>query len=163
MCDNNEIENLEAQIFKVVRLRGYYTIPLTRAYPPTVKILNEMVANGYLTINPHSRREIVYSATSKVPKTIVVRGVTANKIQEGFIVGQKNSDQIVSRINARFSEIDCSDFTMFGVVTQIETKMFPANFWEKVTFRKTALKTVIKFRNHHDVIVEPHTELMKVR
>lgn len=159
----NEVENLEEQISKVVRLRGYYSIPTVRAYPPTVKILNKMVQDGYLVVSQHGRREIIYSATNKVLKTIVVRGVTVDKIQEGFIVGQKTSDEVVSKINARFSEIPRSDFELFGVVTGIETKFFPANFWEKVTFRKTVLKTVLKFHNHHDVIVEPTAELMKVR
>jgi len=159
---SNEIENLEESIEKTIRLKGFYRMPMVSAYPPAMKVLRDMVERGLLTERQHGR-EIFFSATNKIVKTVVVRSIPAKKIQSGFTVGRAKTIRVISRINNRFAEVDASNFEMLGLVSKVETKMVPANFWEMLTFKKNCRKTVLKFYNNTTVVVNPDDELMKVR
>lgn len=86
----------------------------------------------------------------------------ADKVRTGFHLCRQKNDEVVSQVNARNREVYLKDIYFLGVVHSVETKEVPANLWEKLTFRKNSVKTVIKFK-YKTLVVSPDTELMKVR
>lgn len=163
MSNNHEIENLEDKIVTTLRRHGNYSIPKNTAniYAPIIAVLEKMSEDGFV-VQIDNPNKIVFKATDKMTPTVVVRGVTADKVRTGYHLCVQKNDDVVAKVNSRNREIYVKDLDFLGVVCSVETKEFPANFWEKLTFRKNSVKTVIKFK-YKTLIVEPNTELMKVR
>lgn len=163
MSNNHEIENLEDKIFTTLRRHGNYSIPKNAAsiYAPILTLLTKMSEDG-LVVQSESPNKLIFTATDKMAQTVVIRGVTAEKVRTGYHLCRQKSDTVVSQINARHREVSIKDIDFLGVVHSVETKEFPANLWEKLTFKKNSVKTVIKFR-YKTLVVSPDTELMKVR
>lgn len=160
MNNNHEIENLEEKITQSIRLKGSYSMPVSAVYAPALKILESMKSDG-LVKSETIGRSVVYTATDKMKKTIIVREISAEKVKVGQSIGQKRGD-FVSKINQRSKELNLDDINFYGIVRSIETKMFPKNIWEVITFQKNAKKTVIRFKNSK-IVVDPTTELLKVK
>ena len=163
MSNNHEIENLEDKIFTTLRRHGNYSIPKNAVslYAPILTLLSKMSEDG-LVVQSDSPNKIIFTATEKMAQTVVIRGVTADKVRTGFQLCRQKSDEVVSQVNARNREVYIKDIDFLGVVHSVETKEVPANLWEKLTFRKKSVKTVIKFK-YKTLVVSPDTELMKVR
>jgi len=163
MSNNHEIENLEAKIFTTLRRNGNYAIPknAVNIYAPILSLLTKMSEEG-LVVQSESPNKFIFTATEKMSPTIVVRGVTADKVRTGYHLCRQKNNDVVSKVNARNLEVYTKDVDFLGVVCSVETKEVPANFWEMLTFRKNSVKTVIKFK-YKTLVVSPDTELMKVR
>lgn len=163
MSNNHEIENLEAKIFTTLRRNGNYAIPKNSVniYAPILSLLTKMSEEG-LVVQSESPNKFIFTATEKMSPTIVVRGVTADKVRTGYHLCRQKNNDVVSKVNARNLEVYTKDVDFLGVVCSVETKEVPANFWEMLTFRKNSVKTVIKFK-YKTLVVSPDTELMKVR
>ncbi len=160
MCENDEVENLEEKISTSIRVKGTYQMPKSATYAPAIRILKKMEDEGLIE-SEEIGKNIIYRATEKMVKTILVREVSACKIKVGYKIGQKRGDFFHS-INNRSKELSMSDIDYIGVVKSVETKEYPANIFERITFKKTALKTIIKFRNK-TLIVNPDHQLIKVK
>lgn len=163
MSNAHEIENLEDKIFSTVRRNGNYSIPKNamNIYTPILTLLTKMSEDG-LVVQSETLNKFIFTATEKMAKTVVIRGVAADKVRIGFQLCLKKSDEVVSKVNSRNREVYIKDIDFLGVVHSVETKEVPANLWEKLTFRKNSVRTVIKFK-YKTLMVSPDTELMRVR
>lgn len=163
MSNAHEIENLEDKIFSTVRRNGNYSIPKNamNIYTPILTLLTKMSEDG-LVVQSETLNKFIFTATEKMAKTVVIRGVVADKVRIGFQLCLKKSDEVVSKVNSRNREVYIKDIDFLGVVHSVETKEVPANLWEKLTFRKNSVRTVIKFK-YKTLMVSPDTELMRVR
>jgi len=163
MSNNHEIENLEDKIFTTLRRNGNYSISKNsmNIYTPILTVLNKMSEEG-LVVKTDSPNKIIFTATEKMAPTVIVRGVTADKVRSGFHLCRQKNDEIVAKVTSRNREVYIKDLDFLGVVHSVETKECPANIWERLTFRKNSVKTIIKFK-YKTLVVDPDTELMKIR
>jgi hypothetical protein len=163
MLNNHEIENLEDKIIMTLRRNGSYSVPKSslHVYTPIIAVLEKMNDDG-LVIKSDGLNKIIFTATEQLSPTVIVRGITADKVRTGFHLCVQKNDKIVARVNARNREVYAKDVDFLGVVCSVETKEVPANIWEKLTFQKNSVKTVIRFK-YKTLVVDPTMELMKVR
>lgn len=163
MLNNHEIENLEDKIIMTLRRNGSYSVPKAsiHVYTPIIAVLDKMNDDG-LVVKSDGLNKIIFTATERLSPTVIVRGITADKVRTGFQLCVQKNDKIVARVNSRSREVYAKDVDFLGVVCSVETKEFPANIWEKLTFQKNSVKTVIRFK-YKTLVVDPAMELMKVR
>jgi hypothetical protein len=160
MQNNHELEDLEEKITRTIRTTGSYSLPVTAVYEPAMRILEQMVDDGLVTKFEVENKRI-YKATSKIQKSILVREIVAEKVRVGHAIGQRKGE-FIAKITSRSKELQLNDINFLGVVCSVETRMFPRNLWEKITFKKGVKRTVISFKNSK-IIVDPSTEFLKVK
>lgn len=160
MQNNHELEDLDEKITRIVRTTGSYSVPVAAVYEPAIRILDQMEQDGLVSVTTLNDKRI-YTATSKIQKSILVREITAEKVRVGQAIGQRKGE-FIAKITSRSKELQLTDIQFLGVVCAVETRMFPRNFWEIITFKKGVKRTVISFKNRK-IIVDPSTELLKVK
>ncbi len=157
--NTDEFEEIKKNVYKNVRLNGFYQLPSVRAYPVTVDVLNQMVEQGLLT-KGYNGNHPIYHATSIMPRSVMVRDILANKLQSGFTIGLANDN--LGQVSRSFYETSQSSFKKLGLILSVETKMLPKNIWEKLRNKPSVLKTVIQFTGSKiPMIVEPNFSFVK--
>lgn len=133
---NDEYNEIKKNVLSHLRRKGYYTQPSVRAYPVTIQVLKDLIAQGLVTENEqYGGSSRSFNSTSIMPSTIVVRNQFAQNLKAGNYFG--HSGEFVAHVNERFDEVDNNRFVKVGVVSFVEVKYIPKNFWEKLLGRKT--------------------------
>ena len=134
---NQEYDDIKKQVLSHLRRKGYYTQPIVRAYPVTIQVLNDLVADGLIIDNTgrFGSNQRLYNSTPLLPSTIVVRNQLVQNLKVGNHCG--HSGTLFAKLNERFNEVDCKDFVEVGVVALVEVKYTPKNVWERFLGRNS--------------------------
>lgn len=134
--DKDEYERIKINVLSHLRRKGYYTQPSVRAYPVTIKVLEDLISDGFVTESQkYHGKERLFHSTALLPSTIVVRPQFTQNLKKGNHCG--HSGVFYAKLNERFDEVTHKDFVEVGVVETVEVKDVPKNFWEKILGRKS--------------------------
>jgi len=155
-----EYDNIKTNVLSHLRRKGYYTQPSVRAYPVTIKVLEDLIAAGLVTESKqYHGKERLFNSTSLLPSTIVVRMQFTHNLKSGNHCG--HSGVFYAKVNERFDEVTLKDFVEVGVVDSVEVKDVPKNLWEKILGRKSERVVFVTLRNGK-VIKTPYNTIYQI-
>lgn len=155
-----EYDSIKAQVLSHLRRKGYYTQPSVRAYPVTIKVLEDLIAAGFVTEHKgYHGKERLFNATSLLPSTVVVRTQFTHNLKAGNHCG--HSGEFYATVNERFNEVTRKDFVEVGVVDSVEVKDMPKNLWEKILGRKSERVVFVTLRGG-EVIKTPYNTIYQI-
>lgn len=131
-----EYQKIRSDVLSHLRRKGYYTQPSVRAYPVTIQVLKDLIAERLVTENDqYTGSHRLFNSTDLMPSTVVVRKQFGQNLKAGNYFG--HSGEFVSALNDRFDEVNNKSFLKVGVVASVEVKYIPKNLWEKLIGHKT--------------------------
>lgn len=131
-----EYQKIRSDVLSHLRRKGYYTQPSVRAYPVTIQVLKDLIAERLVTENEqYTGSQRLFNSTDLMPSTMVVRKQFGQNLKAGNYFG--HSGEFVSALNERFDEVNNKSFLKVGVVASVEVKYIPKNLWEKLIGHKT--------------------------
>lgn len=155
-----EYDSIKAQVLSNLRRKGYYTQPSVRAYPVTIKVLEDLISDGFVTeSNKYHGKERLFHSTALLPSTIVVHPQFTQNLKKGNYCG--HSGVFYAKLNERFDEVTHKDFVEVGVVETVEVKDVPKNFWEKILGRKSERVVFVTLRGG-EVIKTPYNTIYQI-
>jgi hypothetical protein len=141
-----EYQKIRSDVLSHLRRKGYYTQPSVRAYPVTIQVLKDLIAEGLVTENEqYGGSQRLFNSTSLMPSTVVVRNQFTQNLKVGNHCG--HSGEFFSKLNERFDEVNSKSFVDVGVVSAVEVKDLPKNLWEKLLGRKSDRAVFITLNN----------------
>lgn len=141
-----EYQKIRSDVLSHLRRKGYYTQPSVRAYPVTIQVLKDLIAERLVTENEqYGGSQRLFNSTSLMPSTVVVRNQFSQNLKSGNYFG--HSGEFVAAVNDRFDEVNNTSFVKVGVVDSVEVKYIPKNFWEKLIGHKTEQAVFITLKD----------------
>jgi len=138
-----EYSRIYNQTISILRRKRYFTLPKVRAYPPTVKVLQDLIAAGLVVDKTSYKLGPYFSATDALPQTYIVRDIKADSVKVGNYIHQGYT--FYSEYNDRWYEAVKGEAKFVGRVKSIEKKYVSKNLLELITFKKTKLVIEFKF------------------
>lgn len=155
-----EYQDIQKNVLSHLRRKGFYTQPLVRAYPVTIKVLEDLIAQGLVTESQnHHRKDRLFNVTALMPSTVVVRNQFTQNLKAGNNCG--HSGEFFATLNERFDEVNAKSFVPMGVVASVEVKYIPKNFWEKLIGHKTEHAVFVTFHDGR-VVKTPYNTIYQV-
>lgn len=155
-----EYTSIQQNVLSNLRRKGYYTQPSVRAYPVTIKVLEDLIEAGFVTESKTYRgKERLFNSTPLLPSTIVVRDQFTQNLKSGNHFG--HSGVFYAKLYGRFYEVTHQDFVEVGVVDSVEVKYIPKNFWEKLRGHRTEQAVFITLRGGK-VIKTPYNTIYQL-
>lgn len=130
-----EYSRVQQDVLSVLRRKRFFTLPKVRAYPVTVKVLEDLEKEGLVSFSPNNFSSRYYAATNLLPHAGLVREVRADDVRVGFLIG--NGATFLVQHNKKWAEFDMATFEKVGFVEQVRRVMVAKNFLEVITFRKS--------------------------
>lgn len=141
-----EYQEIKKNVLSHLRRKGYYTQPSVRAYPVTIQVLKDLIAQGLVIENEqYGGSQRLFNSTAMMPSTVVVRNQFGQNLKAGNYFG--HSGEFVATVNERFDEVNNNSFVKVGVVDSVEVKYIPKNFWEKLIGHKTEQAVFITLKD----------------
>lgn len=141
-----EYQEIKKNVLSHLRRKGYYTQPSVRAYPVTIQVLKDLIAERLVTENEqYGGSQRLFNSTAMMPSTVVVRNQFGQNLKAGNYFG--HSGEFVATVNERFDEVNNNSFVKVGVVDSVEVKYIPKNFWEKLIGHKTEQAVFITLKD----------------